>query len=792
MAAGTVGYTDTRGNKDYLSMIASQIKNRVTEASDMANKERQFAEEKAEAGGTSLDEAGIGRGYFFGKALGSRFGGDAIARTRGRFAKTPSAGIDPAGNAASRFRGGFDYNVTNEIATGDTSDIEAALITGLSGVSQGLQSVSQALIKIDGTLGGLERTQMNMARAIMFQGYVNQMLLSQQQQAAGRDSLRKEERSIEGGGLGGGRIGGSSFGGAGGGRGMINISPGGSGGAGGAGGGGSAGGGGGNKSLSGTGVALTNIQGIEASSRALSKSLSAGKNMTSVATGGLKGAKGYTAISSGDIVGMMGTNSLYKKYGIDTAEILAKNPSNIAQAATKMVGLGAQEAEGVVDLVSGGMKSSKYLDDATAAAAKFGDLYTTSDAYVKRMLEQQVLSKQFGKEPDKIAKAMQNALGNVREMNTVRGALKKGSPRGLLDMADYNEVYEMVIEKYGQKNADQFMKLGLFGIDDLGQATYDRIGNSVLRNDAIADSLIKNYPDMTFESLEKAVLLARVGDMKDAGYGSTKIVKELRKAMGNNVADELLLKHADDLMKNSAVGKIFGKGSAKVGLRRVLKAIPGIGLGLGIIFGIQRAMKGDLLGAGLEIGSGVLGLNPATTGLGLGIDGFLLARDMGAVPMAEGGIPKGSNVLAMLNDRKDKTPEMVTPLNDETFIKFGEGILNANKRNYSEFSRQNASWLSNMGGSGEGDNSLFKINFGGNDKVDLDGISSNVREIAPAINQLSRDLNNNAGSSNIVNNTTNNYGGTGGKPDQGAESSGGNFSSSGLDAFRLQYIGSLS
>ena len=38
MAAGTVGYEDTRGNnKDYLGMIASQIKDRVTDASDMAN-----------------------------------------------------------------------------------------------------------------------------------------------------------------------------------------------------------------------------------------------------------------------------------------------------------------------------------------------------------------------------------------------------------------------------------------------------------------------------------------------------------------------------------------------------------------------------------------------------------------------------------------------------------------------------------------------------------------------------------------------------------------------------------
>ena len=295
-----------------------------------------------------------------------------------------------------------------------------------------------------------------------------------------------------------------------------------------------------------------------------------------------------------------------------------------------------------------------YLDDATKAAKQFGDLYTTSDSYVKRMLEQSVLSRQFGKEPDAIAKAMQNALGNTREMNTVRGALKQGNPRALLDMADYNEVYEMAIKKYGEKNADQFMKLGLFGIDDLGQATYDSIGNSVLRNDAIADSLIKNYPDMTFESLEKAVLLARVGDMKDAGMGSTKIVKELRKTMGNNVADDLLLKYGDDVLTNTGVMKTFGKGSAKVGFRRLLKAIPGIGLGLGVIFGIQRAMKGDFLGAGLEISSGILGLNPATTGLGLGIDGFLLARDLGVTGMNKGGYVPGGG------PNKDTVPTVLT------------------------------------------------------------------------------------------------------------------------------------
>ena len=56
--------------------------------------------------------------------------------------------------------------------------------------------------------------------------------------------------------------------------------------------------------------------------------------------------------------------------------------------------------------------------------------------------------------------------------------------------------------------------------------------------------------------------------------------------------------------------------------------------------------KGDFLGAGLEVASGLLGLTPFTTGLGLGIDGFLLARDLGMTPMRERGsiIPQGANV----------------------------------------------------------------------------------------------------------------------------------------------------
>ena len=224
MAAGTIGYTDTRGNKDYTSMIASQIGRRLKESSNMASEERAYAAGMAEAGGTSLEEAGIGKGYFFGRALGSRFGGDRIARTKGRMGMG-GAGTNPATNYKERFRGGFDYNVTNNTIT-DVAPLSNALVVGLRGVQEGLTDVAGAIQRQGTVLNKLSQNQADMAKATMFNGYLFAMFQSQQRRAQGRASLRREEASIEGRGRG--RIGGASFGGAGGGRGMINVTGGGS------------------------------------------------------------------------------------------------------------------------------------------------------------------------------------------------------------------------------------------------------------------------------------------------------------------------------------------------------------------------------------------------------------------------------------------------------------------------------------------------------------------------------------------------------------------------------------
>ena len=83
----------------------------------------------------------------------------------------------------------------------------------------------------------------------------------------------------------------------------------------------------------------------------------------------------------------------------------------------------------------------------------------------------------------------------------------------------------------------------------------------------------------------------------------------------------------------------------------------------GIAFGIERALKGDLLGAGLEITSGLLGATGTTPGIGLAIDGFLLGRDLGAIPlMANGAVNSGILSAATPVIAGEKSKEAFLPL----------------------------------------------------------------------------------------------------------------------------------
>ena len=595
MAAGTVAYQDTRGNKDYLGIIANQIGRRLKEASDMASDERAFAEKKAEEGGTSLDEAGIGKGYFFKRALGSRFGGDRIARTRGRMGAT-GAGTSPTGNFKTRFRGGFDYNVTNEIQSA-TVPLSSALVGGLRGVETGLSQVSSALSTMGSGISDLAQGQSDMARATYMNGQVLRVIVTEIKRQQARLAGRREERSIEGGGFRG------SGGGPGGGRRMINVTP-------------QGGGGGGSRNpfgLSATdALNFASGQGL----RKASKGATAPKALKAAQSGAkAKIGKAFT-----------GARTLAQN-----ATKFVPNVSKITQNISKIFKIRPTQVKTAITPVK------------TAAAATKATRVTLAGGQATAGLNALL------KDPDFIA-----GMGS--------GPASKALADEMMALQGLGSD-EAIIKKFAEYGGD----IGADGVTMTVRAT--PLGESA--------KLAKNL------SPEDAAKIApyRLASADDAGM-----------KVADMAADQLIKKGTKQgLKRGNTLARMMVKQFGSAGTKSILKKIPIVAGLAGVAFGIQRALEGDFLGAGLEITSGLLGATGVGGGLGLGIDGFLLARDIGMMPMAKGGLLTGKRPVNALMG--EAGPEIVTPLNDDTFIKFGEGVLNAQKQNKTDYAKVQAEGL---------------------------------------------------------------------------------------------------
>lgn len=96
-----------------------------------------------------------------------------------------------------------------------------------------------------------------------------------------------------------------------------------------------------------------------------------------------------------------------------------------------------------------------------------------------------------------------------------------------------------------------------------------------------------------------------------------------------------------------AMGKVLGKGLAKSGFMSLLKKLPGVGLLTSAGFAVDKALKGDWAGAGLELASGAASTLP---GLGTlastGIDAAIMVRD-------------AKKQQQLLNPTQDKTKEVM-------------------------------------------------------------------------------------------------------------------------------------
>ncbi len=574
MAAGTVAYTDTTGNKDYLGIIASQIGRRLREASDMASDERAFAEKKAEEGGTSLKEAGIGRGYFFKRALGSRFGGDKIARTRGRLGAT-GPGTDPTGNFKTRFRGGFDYNVTNEIQSA-TAPLSGAVVAGLRGVEGGLTQIGQSIDGLAVGLGNLARAQEDAARQAILNGAFMQAFLNHMQREASRRRAGKEEAGLER------RLRGS-VGGGGSGRGMINVTPKPS----------PIGGGGGGMNL------LKGADTFQTASKAATN---------------IKGIKQAQT-------GAKTVKQVFRGQGVSNIFGITKAPRTITKAMAN---------KNIVNALSGG--ASRANKQIVKAVKKSGLANT--------------------------------AVKGTTAVRSMKGAERLAEAMRLSREADAADDFAKGMKNLGMEDA-------------LIKRIYGTTGDiPVPRKQAAKGfaSLVDGTFDGTARSTDEALAAWRYL------YGEDQY-KRLMGGADAPITKAMKTTFTHKMLKAPGIPKAMASAGKNTMAKTILKKIPIIAGIAGIIFGIQRALEGDFVGAGLEITSGLLGATGKGAGLSLAIDGYLLGRDMGMMPMAKGGfLTQPTPVLA-----GEAGAEGFFPLEGargkKTFQMFGEGVLNAQKDN---------------------------------------------------------------------------------------------------------------
>ena len=190
------------------------------------------------------------------------------------------------------------------------------------------------------------------------------------------------------------------------------------------------------------------------------------------------------------------------------------------------------------------------------------------------------------------------------------------------------------------------------------------------------------------------------------GYDKPQVAKIVADQFPNagKVLSESVTSTATAKLASKTVGKGIGKS--------ILKKIPVIAGLAGIAFGVQRALEGDFLGAGLEIASGVMGATGVGAGASLGIDGFLLARDLGVTPFATGGIIT-KPTMGLVGETGQA--EGVFPLEGsrgrKTFEMFGNAFVDAQKRRIREVAQIQSAGLEEF--AKKKDNGFFSWLFGG-------------------------------------------------------------------------------
>jgi spore germination cell wall hydrolase CwlJ-like protein len=299
----------------------------------------------------------------------------------------------------------------------------------------------------------------------------------------------------------------------------------------------------------------------------------------------------------------------------------------------------------------------------------------------------------------KKSKAQMNAPANVASAGIASASteITKGDEAVVGAVTDLSKIVTNLVDAVKAQTASQKQ------IADKEKTTADKLASR---------ALAQNEKNALGETAKSSGTLTPVGGLGGMSLGGGKGSgggglggpalgvggKVLAQAVGRRgvgrIGTRLAAKFGGKAAANAA-GRFGAKAATGMGLKTaggavaksLGKKIPLLGLGLGSIFAVQRAFKGDWLGAGMELASGAASTIPGLGTAGsIGIDAALAARDMGATPFAKGGIIS-SPTLSLMGEGNKK--EGVFPLQGKegkkTFEMFGQGMIDAQKKNKRDY-----------------------------------------------------------------------------------------------------------
>jgi len=171
--------------------------------------------------------------------------------------------------------------------------------------------------------------------------------------------------------------------------------------------------------------------------------------------------------------------------------------------------------------------------------------------------------------------------------------------------------------------------------------------------------------------------------MQVGGRTLAKPIRSIASRFGSNVALKSIAK-----IGTGALGK------------SLLKKIPLLGLGMGAVFAAQRAMKGDIIGAGLEMLSGAASTIPGLgTGVSIGIDAALAAKDAGVFgdkPGTSGGANgvMGGPSMKAKTDYASSKGKYYSSSDQKTYANYNDALAAKKSRMISLASQQRLNKLS--------------------------------------------------------------------------------------------------